>query len=119
MIMANTNNTKALQHEIKKLSNGKRELHILVYGKDITRGQRVLTDKNPDIIQEDVDFFNLLNEKADELVAQDPHWIITSLADWRSWAASFISEFYDMQNKQMAIDIRKAQAKAIGEDYRG
>ena len=115
--MTNNNNTKALYHEIKKLSNGKLELHILVYGKDITRGQRTLTDKNPDIIQEDTDFFDLLNEKADELVSQDPHWIITSLADWRSWAVSFISEFYDMQNKQMTIDIRKAQAKAIGDEY--
>ena len=113
--MTNNNNIKVLQHEIKKLSNGKRELHILVYGKDITRGQRVLTDKNPDIIQEDADFFNLLNEKADELVAKDPHWIITSLADWRSWAASFISEFYDMQNKELAKELLELQAKALGE----
>ena len=117
MIMANTNNTKALQHEIKKLSNGKRELHILVYGKDITRGQRVLTDKNPDIIQEDADFFNLLNEKADELVAKDPHWIITGLADWRSWASSNIKEFYDNQDKELAKELLELQANALGEQY--
>ena len=115
--MTNTNNTKALQHEIKKLSNGKRELHILVYGKDITRGQRVLTDKNPDIIQEDADFFNLLNEKADELVAKDPHWIITGLADWRSWASSNIKEFYDNQDKELAKELLELQANALGEQY--
>ena len=117
MIMTNTNNTKALYHEIKKLSNGKRKLHIYAYGFDLTKGQRVLTDKNPDIIQEDEEFFNLLNEKVEKAVASDSHWLIDSLSDWRSWAISFISEFYDMQNKQMAIDIRKAQAEALGEDY--
>ena len=37
--MANTNNTKALQHEIKKLSNGKRKLHVYAYGIDLTKGQ--------------------------------------------------------------------------------
>ena len=117
MIMTNTNSTKALYHEIKKLSNGKRKLHIYAYGFDLTKGQRTLTDRNLDIIKEDVDFIDLLNEKAEAAVASDPHWLIDSLSDWRSWAISFISEFYDMQNKQMAIDIRKAQAKAIGEDY--
>ena len=114
--MTNTNNnTKALYHEIKKLSSGKRELHIYAYGFDLTKGQRTLTDKNLDIIKEDTDFMELLNEKAEEAVANDPHWLIDSLSDWRSWATSFISEFYDMQNKQMAIDIRKAQAEALGE----
>ena len=117
MIMANTNNTKALQHEIKKLSNGKRELHINAYGFDLTKSQRVLTDKNPEIIQEDEDFFNLLNEKVTTAVSNDNHWVIDSLSDWRTWARGFVGEFYDKQDKKMAIDIRKAQAKALGEDY--
>lgn len=117
--MTNTNNTKALYHEIKKLSNGKRELHVYAYGIDLTKDQRTLTDKSPEVIKEDAAFFNLLNKKANELVLQDRYWLIDSLSDWRIWATKFINEFYDMQNKQMAIDIRKAQSKALGEDYHG
>lgn len=109
--------TTALHHEITNLSNGKRKLHVYAYGHDLTKDQRTLTDKSPEIIKEDAEFFSLLNEKVNGAVNKDSHWLIDELPDWRSWANSFVNEFYDKQSKEMAIEIRKAQAKALGEEY--
>lgn len=110
------NTNRALYHEIVKLSNGKRELHIWVYGIDLTKGQRTLADKTPEVIKEDHDFFEvLLNEKAQEEVEADPKWVITTLSDWRSWASSFISEFYEKQDKDIAKQIIDARDKYLNE----
>lgn len=106
----NVNKDKAYYSEIENLANGKRKLHIYVYGHDLTKGQRTLTDKNPDVIKEDHEFFDiLLNKKADEEIRKNPDWVIDNLTDWRSWANGYVNEFYDKQNEQMAIDIRRAQ----------
>lgn len=110
-------NKKAYHSEIENLPNGKRKLHIYVYGYDLTKGQRTLTDRNPDVIKEDHEFFDiLLNKKADEMVKKDPNWIIDNLSDWRSWANSYITEFYDKQINKLASDIRKSQEDVLKGD---
>lgn len=113
------NKNAAYYSEIENLSNGKRKLHIYVYGHDLTKGQRTLTDKSPDVIKEDHEFFDiLLNKKADEEIKKDPNWVIDNLSDWRSWANSYISEFYNDQNKQISADIRRAQHETLNRnDY--
>lgn len=108
-----TNKNDVLYHELKKMSSGKRELHIWAYGVDLTKGQRTLTSKVQEEIDEDEAFFALLNVKAKELFDNDFNWSIDTLSDWRSWAVSYRNEFLEEDEQRMARNIQEAKRRAL------
>lgn len=90
-----------LYHELVQIAPGKRQLHIWVYGHDLTGGERVLTGTDKDRLLEDQRFFDLLNDKAKESLEDDPDFIITKLSDWRRWAGIYMNEFYEEQENEL------------------
>lgn len=95
-----------VRHELNRPTSSKLEINVIVGPYNLSLG-RVLTEKDPNKMDNTVEFFNYLNEKVVEEVANNPKFGWRSLDEWCKWATSYVTPYVNKALEEQAENIDK------------
>lgn len=114
--MQNTPNIKRdpyVHHDLVRPTSAKLELNIMVGSVNLSLG-RTITEKDETKMENNIHMFEYLDQKVVLEAMRDPRFGWSTLAQWRSWASGFVTEFIDKMQEEQAEQAEDERDKIAG-----